>query len=208
PDFAHESPHNIFLDALVAQGVPGLVALAGLCALGFRAAWRARDHHPSVAPALAGALAAGLVAQQFTAFTIPTAVIFFSTIALAAGLDAPPPQRARPLVWVPIAAALVFFAFRIGLGDHALAETRSRLASGDRAAAARAYRSSTVPGASSDLWYSRALAQSGDFHGAIVAGLHATATAEDPFNAWYSLSALYAAQNDAAGAELCLRNAI
>ena len=25
PDFAHESPHNIFLDALISQGIPGLL---------------------------------------------------------------------------------------------------------------------------------------------------------------------------------------
>jgi O-antigen ligase len=208
PDFAHESPHNIFLDALVAQGIPGFLALAGLCALGFRSAWRARDHHPGVAPAIAGALAAGLVAQQFTAFTLPTAVIFFATIALAAGLDAPPPKRARPLLWVPVAAALVFLALRFALADHALAETKARLAAHDLAGATRAYQSSAIPGASSDLWYSRALAQAGDLPGAIVAGLRATETAEDPFNAWYSLAGLYAAQNDAPSAELSLRKAI
>jgi O-antigen ligase len=34
PDFAHESPHNMFLDALVAGGLPGLVILGAmaLCA--------------------------------------------------------------------------------------------------------------------------------------------------------------------------------
>jgi tetratricopeptide (TPR) repeat protein len=103
---------------------------------------------------------------------------------------------------------MLFLAVRFAIADRALAETKASLAIGDRVVAARAYHSSTIPGASSDLWYSRALAQSGDLHGAIVAGLRATTTAEDPFNAWYSLSALYAAQNDAAGAELCLRNAI
>jgi len=208
PDFAHESPHNIFLDALVAQGVPGLVALAGLCALGFRAAWRARDHHPSVAPALAGALAAGVVAQQFTAFTIPTAVIFFTTIALAIGLDAPEPQPARPLIWAPMAAAFLYLAFRFALTDHALAETKARLAANDLPAALREYQSARIPGASSDLWYSRALTRVGDLPGAIATGMHATETAEDPFNAWYSLSAVYAAQNDAHRAEVSLRNAI
>ena len=43
---------------------------------------------------------------------------------------------------------------------------------------------------------------------AAAAGERATRTAEDPFNAWYSLSAIYAARNDAAGAERCLRAAI
>jgi Tfp pilus assembly protein PilF len=48
----------------------------------------------------------------------------------------------------------------------------------------------------------QALAESG------AAALRATRTAEDPFNAWYSLAALYASQNDAAGAERSLRAAI
>jgi O-antigen ligase len=208
PDFSHESPHNIFLDALVAQGIPGLLALAGLCAVGFRSAWRARDRHPGVAPALAGALAAGVVAQQFTAFTIPTAVIFFTTIALAAGLDGPEPARSRPLVWAPLAAALLLIAARFVLADHALARTRADLAARDVAGAARDYNSWRMPGASSDLWYSRALVGEGDLQGAITAGLRATSTAEDPFNAWYSLSALYAARNNAQLSEFCLRNAI
>ena len=35
PDFAHESPHNIFLDAFVAQGVVGLVLLIAACVVGW-----------------------------------------------------------------------------------------------------------------------------------------------------------------------------
>ena len=208
PDFAHESPHNIFLDALVAQGLPGLLVLVALCAVGFRAAWRVRDHHPTVAPALAGALAAGLIAQQFTAFTIPTAVIFFTTIALAAGLDAPPPERIHPFALAPIALLWVYFALRFGLADRALQLTKNSLAAGDTRAAAEHYQSARMPGASSDLWYSRALTRAGDLPNAIAAGVRATETAEDPFNAWYSLSALYAAQNDVPRAEASLRNAI
>ena len=41
-----------------------------------------------------------------------------------------------------------------------------------------------------------------------AAGLRATQTAEDPFNAWYNLSVLYATRNDSAGAERSLRSAI
>ena len=40
PDFAHESPHNIFLDALVGQGIAGIALLAAWCVLGFAAAWK------------------------------------------------------------------------------------------------------------------------------------------------------------------------
>ena len=41
-----------------------------------------------------------------------------------------------------------------------------------------------------------------------LAGERATRTAEDPFNAWYSLSSIRAAQNNAAATEQCLRAAI
>src|SRR5438128_12283638 len=75
PDFAHESPHNIFLDALVAQGIPGLLLLMAACGLGFRGAWQAKAKHPRVAAALAAAPAAGMVAPPFTVVTISIAVV-------------------------------------------------------------------------------------------------------------------------------------
>ena len=209
PDFSHESPHNMFLDALVAQGLPGLILLMAMCAIGFRAAWRLRIHYPEVAPALAGALAAGLVSQQFTVFTIPTGVIFFATIALAVGLDAPATEvRTRGLVPMLAAVPLLYLAFRFTAADRELALAQRSFAAGDVAAAVRSYDSARVPGASSDLWYSRSLVRAGDLPHAIAAGLRATQTGEDPFNAWYSLSALYAAQNDAGRAEASLRGAI
>ena len=46
PDFAHESPHNMFLDALVAQGIAGVLLLAAWCVLGFAAAWKLREGIP------------------------------------------------------------------------------------------------------------------------------------------------------------------
>src|SRR5581483_7556975 len=110
PDFAHESPHNMFLDAFVAQGVPGLLALAALCALGFFTAFRLKQ------PGFAGALAAGIVSQQFTAFIAPTAIIFFVTLGLLTALDiqSAEPKRRVPLVASAalIAAALLYVAAR------------------------------------------------------------------------------------------------
>src|ERR1051325_1300441 len=64
PDFSHESPHNLFLDALVSGGILGLLCLAAISAAAFRTA----------GPWQAGALGAALVAEQFTVFTIPTAL--------------------------------------------------------------------------------------------------------------------------------------
>jgi hypothetical protein len=41
-----------------------------------------------------------------------------------------------------------------------------------------------------------------------AAAVRATRTSEEPFNAWYNLSALYAGQNDFANTGKCLRAAI
>ena len=213
PDFAHESPHNIFLDALVSQGVPGLLLLMAWCGLGFAAAWRIRAQHPAISAGLAAALAAGIVSQQFTVFIIPTAVIFFATVALAEGLDAgiEPPRR-----YVPLALPLLYFGVRMALDDHALLLTQRAIAADDVLSAVAHYSRSHN---ADDLWYSRSMAA---FAGkapnvplrlqamqqAIAAGERATRTADAPFSAWYSLSELRASQNDAAGTEFCLRSAI
>jgi O-antigen ligase len=217
PDFAHESPHNIFLDALVAQGIGGFLLLAAWCALGFGAAWKIRDVHPRLAACLAGALAAGLVSQQFTAFTIPTAVIFFATVALAAGLAGFAGEASGVSVRrFPFALPLLYFAARLAFADHALALTQRDLAAGNLTAAAAHFQAS---GHTSDLWYSRellAMAGKGSnisdrlqaLHRSSLAGERATRTAEDPFNAWYSLSSIRAVQNNGLATEQCLRAAI
>jgi O-antigen ligase len=217
PDFAHESPHNIFLDALVEQGIAGVLLLGAWCALGFGAALQIRGKYPDLAACLAGALVAGVVSQQFTVFTIPTAVIFFATIALAAGLaDAGEDVPAYTVRRFAIGLPLLYFAVRLALADHALVLVQRDLAAGDFTAAATHYEES---GQTSDLWYSRALLDAaqkapniGDrlqgLYRASLAGERATRTAEDPFNAWYSLSSIRAAQNNAAGTEQCLRAAI
>ena len=213
PDFAHESPHNIFLDALVAQGLPGMLLTMAWCGLGFAAAWQCRGKHPAVSASLAAALAAGIASQQFTVFIIPTAVIFFATIALAEGLSAEsePPRR-----YIPLAVPLLYFAARIGRDDHALLMTQRALAANNLVGAAAAYGQSHQ---ADDLWYSRTLAAMAArapsvplrvqaMLQALAPGERATQTAEAPFNAWYGLSALRAGVNDMPGVEKALRPAI
>ena len=231
PNFAHESPHNMFLDALVSQGIPGLVVLLGLCGAGFAAAWRMRPRNPRVAACLAAALGAGIVSQQFTAMTVPAAVLFFTTIALAVGLASQAPELRSGLRWVsaawvaaaPVAGlALAFLAFRLVAADQALERTRRGLAAADLPAASAAYDNYTrwrLPGAGADLWYSRALmelarkstgmalieralAQSGAAAGRSLQG------AEEPFNAWYNAAQLAALENNYGATERCLRAAI
>jgi len=91
PDFSYQSPHNMFLDALVAQGIPGLLAVCALCWIGFRGAWRAK--HPA-GLLLGAALAAGVISQQFTVMTAPTALLIFSAAAMGVGLDGDPNWQA------------------------------------------------------------------------------------------------------------------
>ena len=111
PDFYHESPHNIFLDALVSKGILGLIPLFAIAALAL-----ARARGP-----MGGAFVAMLVSQQFTTFTIPTELFFY----LSAGLllrDAAPTAR-----WKLWPLGLPFFAFAIYLstGDALLAAAQT-----------------------------------------------------------------------------------
>ena len=226
PDFAHESPHNIFLDALISQGLPGLLILCALCASGLLI--RGEALKPLACPRnrIRTALVAGIVSQQFTVFTLPTALIFYITIALAVGLTSDPVEPRRDwrftFAAAPVALALIYLAARFTLADHALALARRSVESGDlRTAVAhyRQYQRWQPPGTTSDLWYSRALlglaqktpdfgqrfqaiAQSG------AAAVRATQAAEDPFNAWYNMATQYASQNDWRRTEQSLRAAI
>jgi O-antigen ligase len=220
PDFAHESPHNILIDSLVSQGIPGFLILLALCADGFRRAWRLK------AAPFAAALAAGIVSQQFTAFTIPTALIFFTTLACLAALEAQPARVRQSLVFAGFeaaaACALLYFATRIVVADHALALAKRGIERQDLAAAAGEYGiydKYRLPGGSADLWFSRAMLnlalQSNDSlirTGATLqsdaAAVEATQTSDNPFDAWYNLAVISGLHNNGSRAEECLRAAI
>ena len=207
----------------MAQGIPGLLLLAGICALGLLAAHQLRT--PTGAW-LGAALMAGTVSQCFTVFTAPTALLFYGTVALAVGMASKPagskPGKLLSSGAVAMAAIFTLLAVRLVTADHLLAKTQHDLENGNPAPAAEHYRQYDRwrwPGTTSDLWYSRtcfnlaastksplvrlqALAQAGTM------GLLATRTAEDPFNAWYSAASLYASRGDAPHTELALRQAI
>ena len=214
PEFQHESPHNIFLDALLSSGIIGMVILGGLCVWGFAAA---RDR-----PLLGAALAAGITAQLFTSFVLPTVFFFFLILALLAQPDERRRVRSLRLAAVACALALTFFAVRFTVADQALASASAALDRGDLASADRAHRRYeewTLPGAGSDLYYSRRLAEfankSTDFRKKALAlqeGFTAAAGAarnsEQPANAWYNMAAFLALTNSATDVEHSLRNAI
>jgi tetratricopeptide (TPR) repeat protein len=229
PDFYHESPHNVFLDALTAQGAIGLLALLALTILGFYASTRlGREQR---APLVAG-WAGLLVCHLFVVFIPPTAAYFYLWLAMLSGSAADPdPSEALPVprrAWLAYAVAvmtglvLTIYATRLMVSDAALATVRRALESGQIEQAAEAYQTVLAwqpKGTGADLYYSRGMADlaaratlpSSHFLAwsqAVEAGKRAASSAEDRPNACYSLAALLAVQNDSAGAEQSLRNAI
>ena len=145
PDFYHESPHNIFLDALVSQGVVGLLPLIALTALGVMVA-----RGP-----IGGAFIAILVSQQFTAFTVPTELYFYLCLGMLVS-DRSLAVAAQKAPWrALLAIPLVGFALYLGMGDGLLATARRALDRGDPDAAARAIDRARKWNASSDIYFSR-----------------------------------------------------
>ena len=223
PDFAHESPHNILLDALVAQGVPGLLLALGWCWLGVTAVRRYAVVDKRSAAAVGAALAAGFVCQQFTVFTVPTALLLFGVLGVAAGMSCQrvdAPRRWMAIPALATACLMVLTAWRIGAADRRLARAQAAV-EGRRLAEAsielRSYRGLGTD--SEELWYSRALLTAASaqanpverlrwFQAGREAAERATLTAEDPFNAWYSAAMYAAAANDPAAVEQRLRMAI
>jgi O-antigen ligase len=228
PDFYHESPHNMFLDAFTACGVIGLVAIAALCILGVWAAARLVRSRDPLGASLGAALAGSLVCQQFGVFIVPTALYFYLLLAIliAAGTlqekaAAAPARWYVPVAW-PVAILLAMFAVRLLVADAALTLTERRVEAGDATGAEQAYQ--TVlrwqpAGTTYDLRYSRAMQhlalRTPIFPTSIVAheealkaGIAAVRTSEDRQNAWYNLATLFAASNDAVSVEHSLRNAI
>jgi O-antigen ligase len=174
PDFAHESPHNVFLDAMVSQGMPGLLCFAALCVVG----WRAAD------PRIAGAFAAGLAAQQFTVFTIPTALLFYGVVAIASEKPSRAVRLPR-LAMAPVAAVFVLFAVRAVAADRALATSpRGR----ELAAAARSVEEPF------NTWYQQAVARAaqGDAAGTEAALRNAIAAKPNWFKPHWMLAKLLA----------------
>lgn len=219
PDAIYESPRNAFLDTLVAQGAPGLLLWCGLCAVGLAAAWRQR------AGWLTAALAAGIVGLQFTSFILPTAVLFLTTIGLAAQAENPGQWRPTPLISAAaplLVLALLYLAVRFTMADHTLAVTRQLLDARDLRDATAEYEAYWfwhLSGASADVWYSRSwmdLARTAAEPEMRVEALsiaaqsaaRAVSDSEEPFLAWYNRAQIAAYQDDLEESQKNLRSAI
>jgi hypothetical protein len=231
PDFYHESPHNMFLDALASRGLAGLFALLALGGVAILAAKRLVKSGNALAPFLSAALAGMLITQQFIVFVFATALYFHLIAALlVAGAPGEPSHSessGKTPRWIPPAAlaasvALITFAVRLLVADGSLAVAQRRIAAGDAGGASIAYQTELrwqPPGAGDDLEYSRAMARLAAHAPLFVtrlqaagqayqSAIRATTSSEDPQNAWYNLATLEAANEDAAGVERSLRKAI
>ncbi len=171
PDFYHESPHNIFLDALVSEGIPGFAILAGFAVMAWFAARSASGQGQRAAPYLASGLGAGLTAGLFVCFTLPGALYFYATVALLTGLAIPREASvAEPLSWwarVPsfalaltAVAIFLYFSVRLTAADLTLERAKRDLDAGRVEDSLSAFHWSQrwhLAGSSDDLYFSRVL---------------------------------------------------
>jgi O-antigen ligase len=215
PEFYHESPHNMFLDALTAEGLPGLLLLVAVAAAAIAGGVRARS-------ALLPAFVATLVAHQFVVFTAPTAFYFYLGAGVLAGAG---PSRSvisrtpDAFRWVALAGGLaaagllVAMTYRMIAADSALAAVERGLDANDLHGAAEAYRKALSRSESSvaaDLYFSRrwtVVARNAPdtisklYYSQVAAGAATLAikSPEQQQNAWYNLATLQASNNLSGG---------
>jgi len=229
PNFYHESPHNIFLDAATAQGAPGLAVALLLAGLPLVAAWRLRSKK-SATGFLAASFAAGLVSQQFLVFTAPTALYFYFVAALVVASVVPDEasvaERASPLFdqvgRVAVSLVLLVFAAQLTLADLGLEQTREYVRARQVIKALDSYtRARRVEpwGMNADVWFADCLdllaKTAPDIPGRIVAvearfsfAERASRRSELRAQAYYRLSTWYASAGDHKRAREALSAAI
>jgi len=209
PDFYHESPHNIFLDALISNGVLGFASLLAWTVFGLALA-----RGP-----IGGAFVAMLVSQQFTSFTAATELYFFITLALLASESAgfTVSRALRTVFRYALAAPFACFAVYLAIGDATLASARRALDRNDLVTAGQFVSRARVWHASADIYFSRRFLSAGTadpasrlraWQFAFEAARTAPETADDPMNAFVNLASFYAGEGDAVKVDHCLRSAI
>lgn len=207
PEFYHESAHNIFLDAATAQGIPGLLILVAAAAIGLRAARRRKAENAQL---LAGFVAI-LVCQQFSVFTVSTALEFWMMLAMLMVTETSPepalPNR-RTLWLLPVSLLLAILAVRMTIADWHLSNARNAVVSSRFEETRAQYQAATNLGLHADLWFSRKLLSANHSAEALNWGLSATLTADDPYNAWMNLGLIFAELGNADRTEYCIRKAI
>jgi O-antigen ligase len=219
PNFDHESPHNVLLDALAGEGIPGALLLLATWAVALYLSWRIES------PWLTAALIGMLVSMQFMSFTVATAFSFYLLLALVAAMQEGALMKLHDWWRIPAcgcAVALVGWGVTLAMTDRQLHATRAAIGQGNVTEALRLYeevRRWHPRGSSEDLYFSRELAEffrrTSDirlkftvFTPAFQAAGRSAGEAEARHTALYNLAIFFATQNDAANVERSLRGAI
>ena len=140
PETYYESAHNILLDSWTSQGLPGVLALAGLIAVAGVAAWRVRGHDSGLDGYLLAGLFATLCSNQFITFVAVTKLYLFTQVALLVGLAAVTGdyghehRRNRWMGAVALVLSLTFvgFALQLAWADRLLQQVETNARSGPR----------------------------------------------------------------------------
>jgi O-antigen ligase len=220
PSFYQESPHNMAVDALTSEGIPGLLLGLSWLTVGGYAVFRAGRSKSTPARKLAPVLASGLMASSVAAMFSAAICgpLIASALVLAMLVALTPEDRATaPTVSIltiraiaaPVSLCLTAYAVLLIVSDFTL--TRFERAPGP--AAYRLVVGAAMPGAAEDLYCSRRLAETCATESECAAAMldaagRATRTADNPSNAWYNLAILTAARNDPAPVEHALREAV
>jgi tetratricopeptide (TPR) repeat protein len=202
PDFYYESPHNLFLDALTAQGVLGAAILTAWIGLGL---WAGRGR-AGYSPYLTAALVATVVAHFFTVFILATGLCFYVMVTMLVGMDSKAVEPRRRWILAPVSAAMIFLALRMLGADRSLELARRDIAAGRTMDAVEHYDVARERGLSADLWFARSLAGR-PFQQSLDAARRAT-MGEDAQNACYTVAWLYARGGDVHRTEQSLRISI
>jgi len=216
PDFYHETPHNAFIDAACAQGIPGALILAAVFALGLYAP---RGELNEQQRGLQAALAGLLITSLFASLTLVTSMLIWTLAGLRArsAVVERPPQAARIAGLAFVAAAIV-----LGVQDRSYALLQDAVDERNLVAASNAFSVATgfppgLPGY--ELWSSREFASLGRpaknspaipeaWAKAAEAADLAEKQGEEPFTAAYQVSVLAVASGDLARAETAARETI
>jgi hypothetical protein len=224
PDFYHETPHDVFLDAATGQGIPGLLILAGV----FWVGWTGRARPGGTPAGLEAALAAIFVCSLFASFSLVEFICLWTISGISAALrrtgavDAGASSAGGAQIPATLlGGALIVLAVVLAIPDQADAQLQDAVDDKNPVAAAEALDRANrwsfgLPGY--ELWQSREMATLGRslgnsaqaaaaWHKAIEASAAAETRGEERFSAELQSSILAITTGDLNRAELKARDA-
>jgi O-antigen ligase len=227
PGSEHESAHNALLEAVLGQGIAGMLLLLAFAGIAVGSSFAQRPAARGASTAAASlALFAG---QQFAPWALATLLLFHLTVVIsvagsAAGDPVPAAFRWAPglrFLAVPAGAFLLVSGVQIALVDGNWGAVRKRLSERRPEAAIERFRvaeSLYPPQPGAELWFSRALLDATQnapdevrrsaWETAEDAAMHASSSLEDRANAMFNTAALFWSAGDLAHAEAAVASTI